>query len=79
MLIIVLVQFENDLPPGVAPGYRAAMHGLCVRCHTEHETKEAVEEPYLSRCAACHRGHSPGGEEMRLREGWQLSARLELP
>jgi len=74
-----LVKAENDLPPGVAPGYRAAMHGLCVRCHVDHEKAEAVEKPYLGRCAACHRGHSPGGEELRLREGWSLNARLELP
>jgi Ni/Fe-hydrogenase subunit HybB-like protein len=74
-----LVRFENDLPPGIAPGYRAAMHGLCIRCHVDHETREAVEQPYLGRCAACHRGHSPDGEELRLREGWSLSARLELP
>jgi hypothetical protein len=72
-----LVQTEGNLPKGIAPGYRAAMHGLCIRCHLDHETREAVEQPYLSRCAACHRGHSPGGEELRLREGWALSARLE--
>ena len=73
-----LVRAEGRFPLGVAPGYRAAMHGLCIRCHLDHETREAVEQPYLSRCAACHRGHSPGGEELRLREGWApLSASLE--
>jgi Ni/Fe-hydrogenase subunit HybB-like protein len=74
-----LVRFENRLPAGIAPGYRAAMHGLCIKCHVAHETREAVETPYLGRCAACHRGHSPGGEELRLREGWTLNARVELP
>jgi hypothetical protein len=74
-----LVRFENSLPQGIAPGYRAAMHGLCIRCHVDHEAREGVEQPYLGRCATCHRGHSPGGEELRLREGWSLNARLELP
>jgi hypothetical protein len=74
-----LVRFDNELPPGLAPGYRAAMHGLCIRCHVSHETREAAQEPYLGRCTACHRGHSPAGEELRLREGRTLNARLELP
>ncbi len=41
--------------PGVAPGYRAALHDLCIGCHLEHETAVGAAEPYLSRCAACHR------------------------
>jgi hypothetical protein len=67
------VRASLDLPQGVAPGYRAAMHGLCVDCHLHHEAEQAVPEPNLSRCAACHRGHSPEGEEMRVREGWSLA------
>jgi hypothetical protein len=73
------VEVTVSMPPGMAPGYRTALHGLCIGCHLEHETEQAVEQPYLSRCTACHRGHSPAGEEMRLREGWSLSARLDLP
>ena len=45
-------------PPGIAAGYRDAMHGLCIRCHIEHEQRQAVEEPYLGRCTACHRDHT---------------------
>jgi len=65
-----------ELPAGVAVGYRAAMHGLCVTCHKQHETEQAVEEPYLSRCTACHRNFSGEGEEMRLREGWSQAAAM---
>lgn len=41
---------------GIAPGYRVAMHQLCVECHCVHETKTAVEEPVMTRCGFCHRG-----------------------
>jgi hypothetical protein len=41
---------------GIAPGYRLAMHQLCVECHCDHEVKEAVEEPTMTRCGFCHRG-----------------------
>jgi Ni/Fe-hydrogenase subunit HybB-like protein len=41
---------------GIAPGYRLAMHQLCVECHSEHEAKAAVEEPTMTRCGFCHRG-----------------------
>ena len=41
---------------GIAPGYRVAMHQLCVECHCVHETKSAVEEPVMTRCGFCHRG-----------------------
>jgi Ni/Fe-hydrogenase subunit HybB-like protein len=74
-----LVRSTKERSPGLAPGYRAAMHTLCVDCHRKHEETEGVEEPRLSRCANCHRGHSPAGEEIRVREGWSLTARLEVP
>jgi len=41
---------------GVAPGYRLAMHHLCVECHCVEESKIEAQEPYLSRCSCCHRG-----------------------
>ncbi len=41
---------------GIAPGYRIAMHQLCVECHCVHETDEAVAEPTMTRCGFCHRG-----------------------
>lgn len=41
---------------GIAPGYRLAMHRLCVECHCEHEARTAVEEPNMTRCGFCHRG-----------------------
>lgn len=41
---------------GIAPGYRLAMHQLCVECHCDHEEIAAVEEPTMTRCGFCHRG-----------------------
>ncbi len=41
---------------GIAPGYRLAMHQLCVECHCAHESKKAIEEPVMTRCGFCHRG-----------------------
>ena len=67
------------MQPGMAPGYRAAMHGLCVTCHRDHEQSEGVAEPFLSRCAGCHRGHSPEGEEIRVWEGWNLATNRTRP
>jgi len=68
-----------ELPTGIAAGYRAAMHGLCIRCHEDHEREQAIEKPYLSRCTTCHRDRTGKGEDLRLREGWTLSANLEIP
>jgi Ni/Fe-hydrogenase subunit HybB-like protein len=70
------IQAATERTPGMATGYRTAMHGLCVSCHLEEDRKKGAEEPYLSRCTACHRNVSGEGDEMRLREGWTLSARL---
>ena len=39
---------------GMAPGYRTAMHGLCIHCHQAQERAEHAAEPYLSRCTWCH-------------------------
>ena len=46
--------------PGMAVGYRAAMHGLCIECHRRHEAQQRVAEPYLSRCTWCHPPTEPG-------------------
>jgi hypothetical protein len=40
---------------GIAPGYRLAMHRLCIECHCVEESKMGIREPYLSRCSCCHR------------------------
>jgi Ni/Fe-hydrogenase subunit HybB-like protein len=42
---------------GVAPGYRLAMHRLCIDCHCVEESEAGAQQPYLSRCSCCH-GHS---------------------
>ncbi len=41
---------------GIAPGYRIAMHQLCVECHCVHESNEPVAGPTMTRCGFCHRG-----------------------
>lgn len=73
------VKVTIEMAPGLAPGYRAAMHGLCIQCHVAHEIEKAVETPYLGRCTACHRDMTGEGEDMRLREGWALAASLGMP
>jgi len=40
---------------GIAPGYRLAMHRLCIGCHCVEESERGTDEPYLSRCSCCHR------------------------
>jgi hypothetical protein len=47
---------DSRLIDGIAPGYRLAMHSLCVSCHCEHEQRTAVGEPSMTRCGFCHRG-----------------------
>jgi hypothetical protein len=56
-----------DLPRGVAPGYRDAMHGLCIPCHREADAEAASSSAdrielhtgtppaNLALCSTCHR------------------------
>jgi Ni/Fe-hydrogenase subunit HybB-like protein len=39
---------------GLAPGYMDAMHGLCLRCHTEQDGGHSTDAPTLARCSTCH-------------------------
>lgn len=52
-----------DFEPGMAVGYRQALHQLCIECHREHEAPiETAGSPateYLSRCTTCHRTEIP--------------------
>ena len=41
---------------GVAPGYRLAMHVLCVECHCVEQAEMGAEDPQLTRCGCCHQG-----------------------
>jgi Ni/Fe-hydrogenase subunit HybB-like protein len=57
---------------GVAPGYRLAMHRLCIDCHRAEELKAGTEQPYLSRCSCCHRHPGPEieiGQELMVQSG----------
>ena len=56
--------------PGIAPGYKQALHELCIICHRDHEQAKGVTEPYLTRCGACHREQFADEDEMRRRAGW---------
>jgi Ni/Fe-hydrogenase subunit HybB-like protein len=48
-------------PPylGKAPGYEAAMHGLCIKCHEQRAHDPQVNKPTLAECATCHTGKVP--------------------
>ena len=72
-----VVKETTRFPAGFAVGYRAALHGLCIRCHRDEEKRTSTQHPYLSRCANCHRQTAPHGEDLRLREGWLVASRLE--
>jgi len=39
---------------GIAPGYRLAMHRLCIECHCVHQADIGVEDPHMTRCGCCH-------------------------
>jgi hypothetical protein len=66
--------------PGIAPGYKLAMHGLCVACHEAEQAKldeqsaTESEDPYLVRCTTCHRGTFADEVELRRRAGWGVAA-----
>jgi hypothetical protein len=65
---------KPDRMPGMAPGYKMAMHGLCISCHQEQDAKTAREEPYLSRCTTCHQGEFADEVELRRDTGWPAGA-----
>ncbi len=52
---ITLVRGTGNHRPGMAPGFKTAMHRLCLDCHLDHEKTAWAAEPYLSRCTTCHR------------------------
>ncbi|MGC8763771.1 MAG: NrfD/PsrC family molybdoenzyme membrane anchor subunit [Acidobacteriota bacterium] len=37
-----------------APGYRKALHGMCIPCHREKAKDPTLDKPDLFRCGACH-------------------------
>jgi len=40
---------------GKAPGYMAAMHGLCIRCHADMAQAQPERYKNFDRCDVCHR------------------------
>jgi hypothetical protein len=71
---LVFNKMSTDLKPGMAPGYKIAMHELCIGCHQRQEIKAGMEEPYLSRCTTCHRGEFADEVELRRGVGWPAAA-----
>ncbi len=49
-----------------APGYRKAMHTLCIACHRREATNPTLKRPDLFRCATCHSNPQPSGREVLL-------------
>jgi len=45
-------QGQNTAFQPQAPGYKDAMHGLCISCHEEQA--EPLQKPELAQCSACH-------------------------
>lgn len=54
-----LVSVGNEPVLDEAPGYKDAMHGLCIDCHKKEEKRKPVEYKELSVCGACHRELGP--------------------
>ncbi|MBC8424648.1 Ni/Fe-hydrogenase cytochrome b subunit [bacterium] len=50
-----LIRVSAELDAGLAPGYKDALHGLCLDCHTAEDKARGAAEPYLGRCETCHR------------------------
>jgi len=70
----VFLDPPRDQEPGMAPGYKKAMHELCITCHLVKEKEIGVEEPYLSLCTNCHRGEFADEVELRRSVGWPAAA-----
>jgi hypothetical protein len=57
---------------GKAPGYMDAMHGLCIRCHTEIRQKQPERYADFDRCDVCHR-------EFRDQQHKQMAPYVPMP
>jgi Ni/Fe-hydrogenase subunit HybB-like protein len=68
------VQPRMGTEPGVAIGYRDAMHGLCIDCHRNEDAKQGAQEGRLSRCTTCHRSGATDGDELVPRDSWRVAA-----
>ncbi|MBK9120242.1 MAG: Ni/Fe-hydrogenase cytochrome b subunit [Phycisphaerales bacterium] len=50
-----IVPPHEELLVGYAPSYYEAMHGLCIRCHSQIAAREPVRYEHFDRCDVCHR------------------------
>jgi hypothetical protein len=71
-----LVRVEGDREPGMAPGYAASLHGLCLECHRREDAARGAETPVLALCSNCHRPEYEGAAADGGRAGWSVSASL---
>jgi Ni/Fe-hydrogenase subunit HybB-like protein len=51
---VVATRSGVDSGRGIAPGYRLAMHGLCIECHWRYQAEAGAEVPHMTRCSCCH-------------------------
>jgi hypothetical protein len=70
------VEVTRRLPPGYAPGYKLAMHGLCMACHEAEDAAAGERRHELSLCATCHRSSNEPAFQRPPRAGWSLSAAM---
>jgi hypothetical protein len=64
---------------GRAPGYQAAMHGLCIPCHQASDKEHGFDRPHFGLCSNCHAdGHDEDTERL-LRAGWSFTAAMVKP
>jgi len=54
------IRLTSEQITGFAPGYREAMHGLCIRCHESFVKENPAEyPPAFAECSHCHRELGP--------------------
>ena len=52
--MVASVQVVRSFRSLLAPGYRRAMHGMCIPCHRDKAKDAKLNKPDLFRCGACH-------------------------
>jgi len=48
-----VIKISNETVKNYAPGYKDAMHGLCITCHESKAVE--LERPRMAECSTCHK------------------------